>query len=101
MKTNKLTNDEQILILMEAKDIYSERAGNTGMCGCIRSALLNHGHGHWSTGVVEYIPTFTRDHIVELTEGTLLSPYRRYWFWDVADREIRPKVFDLLINELK
>lgn len=97
----ELAIEEQIKILIEAKDIYlTERVGNSGMCSCIRSAILNRGYGHWYSDVSEFIPSFNRQNIVNLTIGTELEPYLLRLFWDVSDREIRPKVFDILINQL-
>ena len=112
MSREKLTIEEQISVLKEAKMRY-ETGAHWGMCICIQKSLNSFNiHLDSNKNINRYVPTFTFHHICKLTKGTKLFPSRynslkeskekhsEFW-WGMYDVPERIKVFKLLIKELE
>jgi len=102
----KLTIQEQIDILTKAKEAYSKSINYSprlGMCFYIANELIKFDFrcNTLYKYLDEYFPTFTYEHICYITKGTDLYPTELDYYWDRQNKEVREKVFDLLINELK
>lgn len=106
MPRKKLTIEQQIKVLKDAKEIIN--SGNYGMCcygmcTCIEISLRQYNINTYHY-INCYIPTFTLNHICKITKNTELYPtlMEKDWFWwKLYDNVVRSKVFDLLIKELE
>lgn len=105
----RLTLDEQILVLLIAKescrmeDIRCDYS--SGMCCYITNALFKYNCINCtSSSIALYIPIFTLYNVEMLTLGTKLCPNEKefspYW-WDRENFKVRVEVFNLLLDELE
>lgn len=100
-KIINMIKQKQIEVLKEAKQYYISKQCK-GMCDSITSILQKIENKYMPyENIVRYIPTFNFEHILELTKGTELEPKLFIYWWNKEDRTIRPKIFDILINELE
>lgn len=100
-----LSISKQREILIESKQRYKIYQGPIGMCWCIELTLLDYGYNSSLLSIDEFIPSFNYKNVLNLSKKynfkePLYSPALNYW-WDIRDFEIRNKVFDILINNLK
>lgn len=106
----KLSIKKQLEILALARETKSKGI-NTGMCACLDYAhkILcpkRHERFYLNNNPNEIIPLFTPGNVRRLSiEYGFIPPfddvtYGLFW-WDMHDLEVRLKVFDALITELK